>query len=75
MDSLQKSGGTGCKGSVSQTAAVRRSSESEGRGESGVRNSASDEKRRRQTPEDSKDLTGGVTGAYVSAIRLFFNVA
>jgi hypothetical protein len=50
---------------MSQTAAVRRSSGSDGRGENGVRNSASDEKRKRQSPEDSKDLTGGVTGMYI----------
>lgn len=65
VDPLQKSVGTGCKVSMPQTAAVRRGSESDGRGENGVRNSASDEKRRRQSPEGNKDLTGGVTGTYI----------
>lgn len=62
VDSLQKSGGTSCKVGVSQTAMVRRGSESDGRGENGARNSASDEKRRRQSSEDNKDLTTGFTG-------------
>jgi hypothetical protein len=65
VDSVQKSVGTGCKVSMSQAASVRKGSESDGRSESGVRNSASDEKRRRQNPEDNKDLTGGVTGVYI----------
>jgi hypothetical protein len=62
VDSLQKSGGTSCKVGVSQTATVRRGGESDGRGEIGVRNSASDEKRRRQSSEDNKDLTTGFAG-------------
>jgi len=58
MDSLQKSGGMSCKAGISQTATVRRGSE----GETGIRNGASDEKRRRQSSDDSKDATTGFTG-------------
>jgi hypothetical protein len=57
---------------VCQTATVRRGSESDGRGENGVRNSASDEKRRRQSSEDSKDLTTGYTGMYI--LRVCINI-
>ncbi|KAJ4429156.1 hypothetical protein ANN_26159 [Periplaneta americana] len=60
VDTLQKSGGTSCKVSVTQATTVRRGSESDNRAENGVRNSAPDDKRRRQSSED-KDLTTGFT--------------
>ena len=66
VDSLQKSGGTSCKVVLTQSAAIRRGSESDGRGENGVRNSASDEKRRRHSStEDDKDLKTGFTGMFI----------
>jgi hypothetical protein len=65
-DSLQKGGGTSCKVVLTHTAAIRRGSESDSRGENGVRNSSTDEKRRRHSStEDDKDLKTGFTGMYI----------
>ena len=61
LDSLQRSGGTSNKVGISQVATGRRGSESD-RSDNSVRNTTTEEKRRRPSAEDNKDLTTGFTG-------------